>query len=261
MVSNRTVIPVRDSFFNDGYWYVLSSSSLGGSGLSANDIGDRLQTQDPTIMQNLLQRGVCLPLYFPADCCLDHAVIILGDLNPIEEQEWIGRIQGRLEIPCGEFMMMGGGMAEDFEIALSNFEPPDPNFSFFQKIKLEPGTYLVEIYTFASSINTAMLWEEKGYTGEDINAWWQQSHPGAPLPLWLRIYLEQATPEDYDQEEDLVDYLIRLKPMDEEDKQLNLPALDPDVLWCGVYAMRQPEICPRGLKRSELFAEAAQTVP
>ncbi len=259
MADDRTVIPIRENFFNDGYWYVLSSSSLGGSGLSATDIGDRLQTKEPETIRNLIQEGICLPLYFPADCCLDHAVVILGDLKPPEEREWIGRIQSRLEIPCGEFMVLGGGMAEDFEGALSNFVPPDPNYSFFQKINVEPGTYLVEVYTFASSINTAKLWQEKGYTQADILAWWNQTRPGESMPLWLRLYLEQATPEDYSKEEDLVDYLIRLQPMDEKHQTLDLPELDPNVFWCGIYTMRQPELCPKGLKRSDLFAEAAKS--
>ena len=255
MDKTRTVIPINEDFFNDGYWYVLGSTSLGGQHLSPKDIGDRLQQENPAVIQNLLRQGICLPLYFPADCCLDEAIIILGDLTEQEEQEWIGRLQGKLEIPCGEFMVMGGGLTEDFEIALNNFEPPDPHFQFFQKIKVDPGTYFVEIYAFAPSINANELWEDADITEDDILAWWHNTHPDESLPLWLRLYTEQTEESDYDKEEDLVDYIIRLVPMDKDQIDIELPKISDEGMWCGVYEMRQPEICPVGLSRTELSAK------
>ena len=65
---SRKVIPLKESFFNDGYWYVLSSTSLGGSNLSPAQIADYLQSGDEATMNQLLRDGIFLPLYFPGDC-------------------------------------------------------------------------------------------------------------------------------------------------------------------------------------------------
>ncbi|AFY39051.1 hypothetical protein Lepto7376_2794 [[Leptolyngbya] sp. PCC 7376] len=255
MSGDRQIIPIHEGFFNDGYWYVLGSTSLGGSGLTAKEIGDRLQSHEPDVLQNLLEKGICLPLYFPADCCLDDALIVVGDLTEKEEQEWIGRLQGKLHIPCGEFMVMGGGLPEDFEEALTQFSPSDPYNQAFQKVKVTPGTYLVEIYAFASSINADELWEDAEIDEDDILTWWDETHPNQPIPLWLKFYVGQEDEGDFDLEEDLVDYIIRLERLDDESIEVPMPKLDEDVLWCGVYDMRQHKICPEGLSRATLLQQ------
>ncbi|NJN75474.1 MAG: hypothetical protein HC796_03585 [Synechococcaceae cyanobacterium RL_1_2] len=213
---NRRVIPIDGGFFNDGYWYVLGSTSLGGSHLTAEEIGKKLQSDQDEIFKDLLGQGICLPLYFPGDCALDQAIVIVGDLTAQEEAEWIGKITSYLEIPCGEFMIMGGGLEEDFEVALTHFESPDPHYQFFQKIRVEPGCYKVEIYAYVPSMTFHFDWEDE--IGEErelqfIENWWQQTRAGQPYPSWLieaqeKTYINQ-------EDADLVDYLIRLVPTDE----------------------------------------------
>ena len=105
--TERRGIPIRDAFFCDGAWYVLSSSSLGGSDLTDAGIGAMFQSEDSGVFTKLLANGVCLPLHFPGDCALDPAVIIEGDLDEEEERGWIGRLRSKIEIPRGEFMIMG----------------------------------------------------------------------------------------------------------------------------------------------------------
>ncbi|MCI5144366.1 MAG: hypothetical protein D3923_02295 [Candidatus Electrothrix sp. AR3] len=100
-----------------------------------------MQTEDEQVINDLLRRGICLPLFFDCDCALDEAIFVLGELNEREEAEWLGRIQLKLEVPCGELLLMGGGREEDFEIALEHFDPPNKHFQFFQKIKVDPGSY------------------------------------------------------------------------------------------------------------------------
>ena len=73
---SRRIIPLKEDFFNDGYWYVLSSTSLGGSNLSPAQIAGHLQSGDGALMNQLLRDGICLPLYFPGDCALDDAIVI-----------------------------------------------------------------------------------------------------------------------------------------------------------------------------------------
>src|SRR5947209_5680331 len=141
---SRRLLSLREGFFNDGHWYVLSSTSLGGSGLTADQISGQLQTADPAVIQRLLRDGTCLPLFFDGDCALDGVQIVVGDLTSQEEAEWIGRIRSKLNIPCGEFMILGGALDEDFETAMEHFEAPDPHYVNFSKFRVEPGQYLVE---------------------------------------------------------------------------------------------------------------------
>lgn len=241
----RQLIPIKEEFFNDGYWYVLSSSSLGGSGLTATEIADKLQSQNEAVIKELLDKGVCLPLVFPGDCALDNVAIVIGDLTEEEKDEWIGRIQSKLEIPCGEFMVMGGGMEEHFEDALTNPEAPNPHFTFFQKFKVEPGTYLVEVYAFLSSITVNFHWDEMQERGESVEEWCKLHHvTKEDYPEWMHFFAE----EDYvDSEElDLQEYIIRLVPLTDE---VPLPKLEEDSKWCGLFEIRRPEKCPRGLSR------------
>ncbi|MGK7907676.1 MAG: hypothetical protein AB4040_10680 [Synechococcus sp.] len=243
----RQVIPLKENFFNDGYWYVLGSSSLGGSHLSPAQIEQALQSNEASTIHQLLQDGICLPLYFPGDCALDDAVVVIGDLTEREKGEWIGRIRSKLEIPCGEFFIMGGGLEEEFEIALTQFEPPDPHYRFFQKVQVDPGSYLVEIYAFLSSMTVNCAWDEMSDEEESIENWWQRTHLGEEYPEWIDSYLE----EDYVDSEahNFLEYIIRLAPLNGD---VPLPELDEETQWCGVFELRRPDPCPLGIPRSAL---------
>lgn len=242
-MAKRKVSPVHEGFFNDGHWYVISSSSLGGSGLSADEIADKLQTEDDAVINELLREGICLPLYFGADCELDKVVFIEGGLSEQEEAEWIGRIRSKLTVPCGEIMLMGGGMPEDFEDALVNFEPPDPHYRYFHKIKVEPGTYLVEVYAFIGSYAVNEDWEEK--SADEFEQWWDESRPGRKRAEWIECFREEEYVDGEDLE--LQEYIIRIAPLKEE---VEIPALDEDTKWVGDFEMRKPALCPLGLKSS-----------
>jgi hypothetical protein len=253
--AKRQVLPLREGFFNDGHWYVLTSTSLGGSGLSAAEISERLQSPDPDGIRQLLRDGVCLPLFFDGDCALDQTHVVVGDLTPREESEWIGRIRSRLEIPCGEFVVLGGALDEDFETVLEHFEAPDPHFVNFCKFRVGPGTYLVELYAFVTCMTFNVGWDGVGVmaaakeTPESLAAWWHATRPGEPPAPWLQTYVKSGHADS--RELGLVDYLIRLAPWREE---IPLPAQEPESGWCGVFERRRPAACPRGLPLSDLRA-------
>lgn len=244
--ANRQVIPLADGFFNDGAWYVLTSTSLGGSHLSPEQLVNKLQSDNAETLLDLARNGICLPLFFQADCELDNAVIILGDLTEQEQHEWVGRIQAELNIPCGEFLLLGGGGCEDdWEIALEHENPPDPQFMFFQKVKLPAGRYLLEIYAFLSSVTGSYAWENLKKRNT-LPEQWRQSP--TDFPDWLEQFIEQ---EYIDSSEfDLQDYLLRLTPLQQ---QPPLPTLVPEVNWFGEFEIRMPETAPTGISRSALL--------
>ncbi len=245
----RQVFPLPNGFFNDGYWYVLSSPCLGGSGISTADLEATLQSHDAAQLAPLMDKGVCLPLFFPGDCALDRAVVVVGDLSAEEQAEWLGRVRSKLTIPCGDLLVLGGGLAEDFDEAIAHPEPPDPEDTHYQRIKLPPGDYLVEVYAFVGSMTVNFAWEDDE-DGSKLNAWWDETRPGQDRPEWMEAWAEEGYADA--EEFDLLEYVIRLIPLTEE---VPLPEQETRTGWAGVFEMRRPAVCPAGLPQPERESE------
>lgn len=221
-LQSRQSIPISANFFCDGHYYVLTSASLGGSHLRPEDVSAQLASSEDDDIQTLLQQGICLPLCFDGDCALDRCtLIVLGDLTEQEEQNWIARLSGKLNIPCGKFTILcGGGDPEEFAYAVSG-KPPKPNYEIFQVIDVPPGEYLVEVYAYLPSMTVqASL--------EDYDANWNLIEHTA-----LRQWYEENRPGQAD-----IGYIIRLAPLQTEP---TLPALVPEIGWCGIFEFRAPD--------------------
>lgn len=219
----RTTIPISNRFFCDGFYYVLTSTSLGNSGIKPEEISDSLGYSKDSEIENLLKQGICLPLFFDGDCALDNnTIFVLGQLTEQEENDWIGRLVWKLNIPCGKLVLLcGGGDPDDFAQAISG-EPPPENYEFFQVIDVSPGEYLVEIYAYLSSMTVQQFlhqydenWNRK--ENEKLHQWYQTHRPGIAD----------------------TGYIIRLAPLENEP---SFPKLVPEIGWCGEFEFRQPEL-------------------
>ena len=213
-------IPIPDEFFCDGHCYVLTSSSFGGSGLTAKELSDTLFEANEKKVTELLQKGVCLPICFEGDCALDgNTVFILGDLNEQEERNWIARLQWKLNIPCGKLILCCGCSDEDLGPAAAG-QPPDKHYEIYQVINVPPAEYLVEIYAFLPSMTVQVsldVYDEKGNYREDeeLEKWYQENRPGI----------------------EFLGYIIRLKPLENEP---TMPELDGG--WFQKFEFRPAEI-------------------
>jgi hypothetical protein len=247
--TGRQVLPPCRSFTNDGHWYALTSTSLGGSGLTSNQISERLQTAR---LRHLVRDGICLPLSFDADRALDNAYIVVGDLSAAEEAEWIGRVRARLKIPCGEFLLLGGAQEQDFEAALKSLKPRDPHYVTYCKFAVAPGDYVVEVYAYVGGSTVSLGWDGFGslavakQSQHDLAAWWERTRPGQQHPAWLRSWTLTG---NVGGELGLAGYVIRLNRSDET---VPLPEVDADTGWCGVFEYRRPTLCPVGIPRLAL---------
>jgi hypothetical protein len=218
----RKEIPIAKEFFCDGHYYVLTSASLGGRGLKPEELSDALGRADEQEIEELLRRGICIPLFFDGDCALDGStVFILGDLTEQEEHDWIGRLSWKLNIPCGKFIILCGGGDEDELAHAISGNPPEPNDQIFQVIDVAPAEYLVEVYAYLSSMTVQLSldeYDDKGNLKENevLNQWYETNRPGI----------------------DGIDYIIRLVPLETEPP---LPRLVPEIGWCGEFEFRQPE--------------------
>lgn len=242
---SRRSIPFREAFFCDGPFYVITSSNLGGSGLSAETVADILGEGDEAGVQNLLQQGVCLPLFFPGDCAMDGAIALIGDLTQQESEEWIGRILSKLRVPCGKVVVVcGGGDGAELEDALTGRGFNDFN-DYFESFEIPPGDYQVEIYAYISSMTVDLHFGED----EPLEAWFDQTRPGVALPKWL----EQFKAAGYmgPLSDELVSYLIRFVPLESDPP---LPELIGGIGWCGIFEFRRPDQCPLGIERASILS-------
>jgi hypothetical protein len=166
----RPTISISDYFFCDGHWYGLPSASLGGSGLTAEQVQEILFEEDKNqTTELLLKKGVCLPVCFPGDCALDGATLfVLGDLTEPEEQGWMARLRWKLNIPCGKLILTCGCLAEDLEPAIAG-ETPDPHYTIYQVIDVPPNEYLVEIYAFYSSQTMQVALDAESGESDDLD--------------------------------------------------------------------------------------------
>jgi len=218
----RQSIPISNEFFCDGHCYVLTSASLGGSELKPEELSEVLIRSDAQEIENLLRRGICIPLCFGGDCALDNnTIVVLGELTEQEEQDWIGCLAWKLNIPCGKFIIHCGGCDPDELAYTLSGNSPEPNYQIFQVIEVPPGEYLIEVYAYLSSMTVQLSLE--GY-GEN----WKLKH-NKKLKQWYEI----NRPGQAD-----IGYIIRLAPLKTEPP---LPRLVPEG-WCSEFEFRYPEL-------------------
>ncbi len=239
----RQCFSLAEDFFCDGPSYVITSSSLGGGGLTPQELANTLRQGNQPDIEELLKRKACLPLFFPGDCAFDQAIVILGNLTEQENNEWIGRIAWQLNIPCGKLMILcGGGDVDGIENAIAG-DGYDGYTEYFKLIDVPAGEYLVEIYAYVSSMTVDFYFEED----EPLEDWFKRTRPNIKLPKWLQYFKEQGMIGELSDE--LVSYILRLSPLKSEPP---LPKLD-EVGWCSEFEFRRPELCPLGITRSSIL--------
>ncbi|CAN1212349.1 DUF4261 domain-containing protein [Tumidithrix helvetica PCC 7403] len=211
-------IPISPEFFCDGGYYVLTSTSLGGGNFTPSEISTSLGDGNEAQVEELLKQGVCIPLFFEADCEIDRGTLfVIGDLTEEEASGWVGKLVAKLNIPCGKLVLLCGGGHEDMIAEAISGNPPNPNYVVFQAIDVPPDEYQVEIYAYLPSSSARNYIEDRLEEQEpSIQDWFHRNQ--------------------YDLE-DGIGYIIRLTPLTTEPP---LPKLVPEVGWCGVFDYQKP---------------------
>jgi hypothetical protein len=202
-------ISLESEFFCDGAFYLLTSHSLGGSGIDPHALADILGSPTERQMNELLRKGICLPLAFEGDCAMDgETLFVVGDLDAPHQQAWIARLTGKLLIPCGKFLMLcGGGDGDGLARAISGV-PADKDYCIYQTIEVPPGDYRVDVLAYLDS-DTVMFMGD----GDEDGIREKYAH----LPKVDERYVVHLTPLEGD---------------------LPLPPLVDEVNWPGVFAFR-----------------------
>jgi len=209
-------IPISPDFFCDGHGYVLTSASLGGSGLNPSQFSDLVLNGSSDDIAPLLAQGICMPILFESDCSLDRKTLfVIGNLTNQEENDWRARLTWKLNIPCGKLILLCSCVTEDVAHAISG-RPPRENFMIFQVIDVPPDLYKVDIYAYPSSPTFVETLDDKDY----------EKYEEKVLELDL---------DDYDNEGNLtsVGYIISLSPLKAE---LQLP--ETSDAWLEKFTFR-----------------------
>lgn len=207
---NKTIL-LESEFFCDGAYYLLTSHSLGGSGIDPHVLADVLGNPTAKQMNDLLRKGVCLPLAFEGDCAMDgDTLFVVGALDARHEQAWIARLTSRLSIPCGRLVMLcGGGDGDGLARAISG-KPPDEDYCIYQTIEVPPGDYRVDVLAYLES-DTVMFMDED--SDEDA----------------VRKKYRHLPKVDER-------YVVHLTPLEGD---VSLPPLVDEVNWPGVFECRR----------------------
>lgn len=188
-----TYIPISPNFFCDGDGYVLTSTSLGGSGLTPSQVSDIVLDGSAQDIAPLLAQGVCMPILFESECALDkRTLFVLGDLTPEHEQTWQARLTWKLEIPCGKLVLLCSCTPEELAYAISG-SPPKEHYEIFQVIDVPPGSYLVEICAYPDSSTVLMTLSEEAY--EEYEKSLLEKGDNDTLSYIIRLSPLKTTPE------------------------------------------------------------------
>ena len=210
-------IRINKDMFCDGHGYLLTSTSLGGSDLTAAEVSETLFRGDGEKSLEMAKKGICFPIAFEGDCALDeNTLFVIGDLNEQEERNWIARLRWKLNIPCGKLVLVCGWAEEDIEQAMLG-ESPDRGYPMYQTIEVPPNEYLVEIYAYIESLTVQLSFDE-----EDENGYLIENEEQAELYKKKYPGIEG------------VDYIIRLSALKTEPK---MPRMEES--WFEDFEFRQ----------------------
>ncbi|MGI0486451.1 hypothetical protein ACN4EK_13510 [Pantanalinema rosaneae CENA516] len=236
----RDVYIVNDA----GSWSVVAAEAV-------DQIIQDDRTQDDQFVQNF---SVCL-IGIEGD---DYSVIRIvanESLTETEAAEWVGRIQWRINTTDGR-ILISGGFDPDCLAAWQD----QGETEYVKEITVPPGSYQVSFYTYLHSMNGAVWLSDfcKDLSVPKLLSWFQQDHPGEPLPTWIVTRLEDEDVPDapsiaaaiksgqlsiHHQPVHWIGYLIHLVPFE--------PGMTLDTPESGWFESRRgvrvPGQCPRGI--------------
>ncbi len=213
--------------YNEATGWLLTSGSR--NGLTSIPEGDD--------WNEAVRRGAFIPMSLMQDDALVLRVVANEPLLEQEEAEWLDRFVAKLSIPDGKLAMCGG---------IEFLESPETFQDYVRYVDVDPGDYLVTVYTYFGSVNAPDEDDVNG-KGETLKKYWKRTRKGEKVPGWII-----AADEGEEWEEDVPTYLIgnliHLMPHDREPAPLTLEGG-----WISEeVAPRLPELCPRGILTTEV---------
>lgn len=158
----------------------------------------------------------------------------LGNATTQEEDEWVGRAVGRLNLVDGRLCCNGVIM------------------------RMPPGEYLAEVSCYLPNATGWWCLERAGKRRKEPCAtYWRRTRPGQPMPGWLAWACRDRPTADPGHEHewetsdapepgeaDYVEIVVRLMTAPRARLALSRPRRDGWLPW----TCRRPQVCPQGLR-------------
>lgn len=232
----RMAPPIRRDVYvpNESDGFVFAAAALRGSGLMP---GER---------EWLRRVAACelLPVLVESEDPAHVRVVVGGELEPDEQQGWVGRVAGGLRLADGRLALCGG--------AAWLIDADDWTEAFARVLDVPPGDYQATLYCYASAPNGRLCLEAAG-SDERLGAWFRRTRAGQEMPGWLHNRCVDDPDEDPGHKAQwkkarrrpgsrVIDFLLHLEPAAE------LTAVEVgDHGFAEAGDCRQPEPFPLGL--------------
>jgi predicted DNA-binding WGR domain protein len=253
-------------------WYVYNEAT--GFSFTHEGLGGRGIDGGGKAWMAAVKRGDIIPIELVQDDPFNVRIVVSGELEPAEAEEWVGRFDAKLRVPDGRFVVGGGS-----EYVMEAFdEEPEYMREYVRHIAIPPGEYRASVYTYMGSVNgRACLQAARGGDEPDpLGEWFRRTRPGEAFPPWLHNDCVIDPAEDpghetewkkakkVDDPNDYIDFLIHLTPL-ARNERLDMPEPGGDGWFSYVTESRVPERIPLGIVARDLQgrpveAEAAPEV-
>jgi hypothetical protein len=221
----------------------VAPRSLGG--LSPSTLADVWEGKAQESVATLVRRAAMMPMSLYQDDGYSVRIVV-GDLTPQEETEWVARVDWKLHVPCGE-VLVSGILTPDFEREFAEIVPAEHGGSYWAGayVSVPPGEYRVEVLSYPPGdlssgwgmmTNSRTFGRHPTIKPEKPLDYFKRTRPGATPPPWITDEPDDGPP--------YIDMIVRLSPLEEEPS--TLPSFEDDS--CIQWEFRKPDICPIGIR-------------
>jgi hypothetical protein len=268
-MSNDSNTPARHDVHidNESLGWVITSASLAGRPTRDFDV------QGGKTWKAALADGVFIPVALQQDDAFNVRIVLDGGLTPEEEAQWVDRFSAPLDLADGVLALCAGtDLLHGFTGEAGRTH----------RCPVQPGRYLVEIFTFLHGINGTACLAKAGVRDAGLRRYIDTTRRGETPADWMWAVLGETPPRDPAEVErearhaeamntswrvwpedaqlsiagrtsERVDFLIRLSTLKAEPE----PAKLKGGWYSAVQAPRKPAHFPAGIK-ADLPAEPTE---
>lgn len=186
------------SIYNEATGFSVHARGMGGLTREALDAD----------LVRHVREGLVIPVALVQDDPL-LVRVVLGDLTPEEDEEWVGRVVSTLRIPCGTLAVEGG-----LDPRVDDEEAEEEGYVKY--VEVPPGDYTVEILTYLHGINGEYCVED-ALKKERPGAWFRRTRPDTPMPKWLELWLSDEPGDDPGHKKEWEEFAEYVEGLSEEE--------------------------------------------
>jgi predicted DNA-binding WGR domain protein len=238
--------------YNEATGFAITSRRLGGRGIDGGS--------DP--WHTAVRNGDLIPIELTQDDPFFIRVVVGGELEPQESEEWVGRLDWKLRVPDGNLVVVGGA-----EYLMEEFDGEESDYvsEYVRHVRIPRGEYRATVYMYFGGVNghSCLTVARDGDEPDPLGEWFRRTRPNEKFPAWLHNDCVVDPDEDpgheaewkkakkvNDPNENYVDFLLHLTPLASGEK-VPMPVVAEDGgengWFCQPFVCRVPERIPLGL--------------